>query len=141
MGDQAAPRNANAHTTAGHTSARSRILTVLGWLCIAGTVARLGLRAQSLATTVWPYFGGDPLALVVFVLGLLAEASVGLAIGAGLLISARACRPNAKTGRFKLWAKLLFLAAAELTLASPIFCYNIVFFMQFFGHDPTAGPW
>jgi hypothetical protein len=135
-----APRNADGYTTAGHSSARFRILTVLGWLCIAATIARVGLRANLITTTVRPYFRDEPLGLVVLVSGLLAEASLGLAIGVGLLIGARAFRPNGKSGRFKLWAKLLFLAAVELSLAFPIFCYNVVFFIQFFGHDPTAGP-
>jgi len=107
---------------------------------MAATAAVVGLRANLVAATMWPLFRDDPLSSVVLVLNLLARASLGFAIGLGLLVSARACRPNAKTGMFKLWAKLLFLAAAELSLAFPIFCYTFVFFFQFFTHDPTAGP-
>ena len=141
MEKQTIPRGADGYVTAGHSSALYRILAVLGWLCMAATVVMVGLHANWLfGSSIWPMLRDDTVGLVAVILDVLARTSLGIAIGLGLLVSARVCLPNVKVGRFKLWAKLLFLAAVELSLAFPIYCYSTVLFIQIFGHDPMADP-
>jgi hypothetical protein len=108
------------------------VLAILGWLCIVATVALVGFGLIWMLSSLWIEF--DAFGLTVVVLEAVMFATFGVAIGLALLIGARACRPNAKVGRFRLWARLLLLAAVELSLVFPLYCYTTILYEQILGH-------
>jgi len=115
----------------GRLSTRYRVLVVLGWLCIGATVAVVGFGLVWLLSSLWIMF--DAFGVLILVLQAFTLATFGLAIGFAFLMGARACRVDAKARRFKLWARLLLLATAELSLVFPFHCYFTITYMQILG--------
>jgi hypothetical protein len=118
----------------------ARVLTIFGWLTIATTVAVVGFGLTWYLSTLWIVFQYDYVALTASSLEALTIASFGIAIGLALLMIAGTFRSDARPGRFKLWAKLLLLAAAELCLAIPLFFYSVGLMIRALAHDPSTYP-
>jgi hypothetical protein len=127
MTSQAIPEAARRRS-----SARYRLLVVLGWLCIAATIGIEGFVLIWLLSSLWILF--DAIGVAAICLQAFTIATFGIAIGLALLTSARACRPDAQAGRFKLWAKLLLFAAVEMIVVFPLYCYSTFLYLRVLGY-------
>jgi hypothetical protein len=89
------------------------ILLVLGWAIVAATL----LHAVDF---LLPVVTGDIYGRGVFMAAAGAVAMPGIAIGLALIAIAGEGRRDGKTGRWKLWAKLLFLLGATICICIPL---------------------
>jgi hypothetical protein len=125
----------------GGSSGWSGVLIFLGWLCIVATVGTVGFGLIWFLTSLWFLVSSDLVGLTAIFVEAITIASFGIALGVALLMTAQASRPNTKKGHFKLWAKLLLLAAFELSLGFPLFCYSTILYLRILGQgyaDPLA---
>ena len=86
------------------------ILLVLGWVIIAATL----VYAVDL---LLPVLTGDIYGRWIVLTTTGAFATIGIAVGLALVAIAGAGRRDSKTGRWKLWAKLLLLLGAALCIS------------------------
>ncbi|WP_395018263.1 hypothetical protein [Dongia sp.] len=89
------------------------ILLLLGWAIVAVTLA----HAVDFAL---PILTDDIYGRWVFLAGTGVVATIGIAAGLALVAIAGAGRRDGKTGRWKLWAKLLLLLGAVLCIEIPL---------------------
>jgi hypothetical protein len=118
---------AGAESARDGSSVRYRVLVVLGWLCITATIGLTGFVVWMLSA-VW--IAIDAIGVAAACLQGFTIATFGVAVGLALLTSARACRPDAKAGHFKLWAKLLLFFAVEMIVAFPLYCYSTLLYFR-----------
>lgn len=86
------------------------ILLLLGWVIIAVTL----VYAVDL---LLPVLTGDVYGRWIMLAATGAFATIGIAVGLALIAIAGAGRRDSKTGRWKLWAKLLLLLGAALCIS------------------------
>jgi len=89
------------------------ILLVLGWAIIAATLV-------GAVDLLLPALTGDVYGRWVMLAATGAVATVGLAFGLALIAIAASGRRGGKTGRWKLWAKLLLLLGGTLCITIPL---------------------
>ncbi len=107
MSDIAPPRGLRAYPV------WALVLLALGWIVIATTLA----HAVNFAL---PVIIRDVYGRWVFLASAGAVATVGVVIGLALIAIAGAGRRDGKTGRWKLWAKLLALLGAAICIEIPL---------------------
>jgi hypothetical protein len=89
------------------------ILLLLGWAIIVATLAYA-------ADLLLPALTGDIYDRWVMLAATGAVATVGIAVGLALIAIATAGRRDGKTGRWKLWAKLLRVLGGALCVSIPL---------------------
>jgi hypothetical protein len=89
------------------------VLLLLGWAIVAATL----VYAVDL---LLPAVTGDVYGRWVFLAGTGAVATLGLALGLALIVIANAGRRDGRTGRWKLWAKLLLILGTALCISIPL---------------------
>lgn len=89
------------------------ILLVLGW----GIIAAILVYAVDL---LLPALTGDVYGRWILLAATGAFATIGIALGLALIAIAGAGRRDGKTGRWKLWAKLLLLLGGALCICLPL---------------------
>jgi hypothetical protein len=89
------------------------ILLVLGW----GIIAAILVYAVDL---LLPALTGDVYGRWILLAATGAFATIGIALGLALIAIAGAGRHDGKTGRWKLWAKLLLLLGTAFCISVPL---------------------
>jgi hypothetical protein len=89
------------------------ILLVLGWVIIAATLVHA-------ADLLLPVLTGDVYGRWLMLAATGAVATIGIALGLALIAIAGAGRRDGKTGRWKLWAKLVLVLGGALCICIPL---------------------
>jgi hypothetical protein len=109
----------------------------LGWLVVVASVALAVFTAVRLAAIAVMVTRADQAAITATALAI---GGIGVGIGVILLTIGRSGRAGLRSGRLRLWAKLVVIVGLELCAGIPLLLYGMMFLGLSVMHDPTAPP-